>query len=389
MSIERLDFDRIEESDLNALIDGQVPEGNRLEYKAQTYTSDPDKEEFAKDVAGLANSQGGHLIIGIRAPNGWAEAIVGFDTTAIDDEIQRLQQIADTRIEPRVPSLRIRGVRLADSSSVIVLRVPRSWRPPHRVTARNRFRYYVRRSGQTTEADLEELRAMFTGSAAAIDQAQRWHESRIRQLRLGTAAVPPLPKFAVVTHLIPIASLSGAILADPRTIMESPHFFRPAGTTLDNPTYNLDGFINGRNGDKGYTQVFRNGTVESVMSDLVAERNQQHSMSALRLEGGLVESVLRYFSGLAEAGVPPPIVVQISLVGVMDVEYVITNGSYDAWHQKFPCDDVSLPIGILEDYGDKAHSLRSVRPALDALWNMVGRPESEWFDDEGNWDRPR
>ena len=60
MSIEKADFDAIDEEDLNELIEAQVPEGLRIEYKQREYgKSDSDKKELLKDISAFANSQGG------------------------------------------------------------------------------------------------------------------------------------------------------------------------------------------------------------------------------------------------------------------------------------------------------------------------------------------
>ena len=47
MSIDRNDFDSIEEADLQELIDAQVPEGLRIEYKLTKYgNNDASKKEL-------------------------------------------------------------------------------------------------------------------------------------------------------------------------------------------------------------------------------------------------------------------------------------------------------------------------------------------------------
>ena len=67
MTIDRGEFDSLSQSDLEELTEAQVPEGLRLEYKRELYgNSDSDKREFLKDVTALANSHGGHLILGIE-----------------------------------------------------------------------------------------------------------------------------------------------------------------------------------------------------------------------------------------------------------------------------------------------------------------------------------
>lgn len=58
-------LDSVEESDLQELIDNQVPEGKTIEYKeALPGNSDGDKKEFLADVSSFANAAGGDLIFG-------------------------------------------------------------------------------------------------------------------------------------------------------------------------------------------------------------------------------------------------------------------------------------------------------------------------------------
>ena len=91
MSIEKADFDSIEEKDIEELVDAQVPEGLRLDFKLTNYgKSDSDKRELLKDVSALANSHGGHLVLSIKETEGVATNIVGVDIDA-DAEILRME----------------------------------------------------------------------------------------------------------------------------------------------------------------------------------------------------------------------------------------------------------------------------------------------------------
>ncbi len=147
MSIEKADFDSIEEKDLQELVDAQVPEGLRLDFKITNYgKSDSDKRELLKDVSALANSHGGHLIIGIEENEGVATKIVGIDLDA-DAEILRMEQILRNAIEPPISGIRMRTIYIANGQKVLLFRIPRSWNPPHRVTAQGTNRFYIRHSG--------------------------------------------------------------------------------------------------------------------------------------------------------------------------------------------------------------------------------------------------
>ena len=179
MSIEKADFDSIEEKDIEELVDAQVPEGLRLDFKLTNYgKSDSDKRELLKDVSALANSHGGHLVLGIEETEGVATNIVGVDIDA-DAEILRMEQILRNAIEPPISGIRMRSISLAKGRKVLLLRIPRSWNPPHRVTAQGTNRFYLRHSAGVHEPSVEELRALFNQSATALEKARQFRNSRI------------------------------------------------------------------------------------------------------------------------------------------------------------------------------------------------------------------
>lgn len=58
---------QVTEQDLARLVDGAVREDADLDFKGAPYgSSDADKRELGADVAAMANSRGGLIIIGIE-----------------------------------------------------------------------------------------------------------------------------------------------------------------------------------------------------------------------------------------------------------------------------------------------------------------------------------
>lgn len=183
MPIERPDFDNLAEADLDELIYAQVPEGQRIEYKRDTYgSSDGDRREALKDISSFANTFGGTLLVGIATQNGIPVAKVGLPGVDVDSEILRLENLARDAIEPRVLGIRTGAIALTSGERCIVMRIPRSWHPPHRVSAKGHNKYYVRNSNGTHEASVEELRSMFTQSADATERARQFRDRRITNL---------------------------------------------------------------------------------------------------------------------------------------------------------------------------------------------------------------
>ncbi|TQF77374.1 ATP-binding protein [Elioraea sp. Yellowstone] len=74
--LDDIDWDDISIETLRSLVESKVPESERLDYKRQVYGS-KDNLEIAKDVSALANTQGGHVVLGISETEGEPSEIVG------------------------------------------------------------------------------------------------------------------------------------------------------------------------------------------------------------------------------------------------------------------------------------------------------------------------
>src|SRR5579871_423599 len=140
-------LDQIEERHLSALIDDKLQESQDLEFKRDIIGKDDRaKREFLKDVSGFANTAGGHLVIGLAEFEGVAATLHGITGTSADDEIRRLNSIIESGIEPRLVGLNIRPVPLSAGGYALVIRIPASWNPPHRVTFGGWNKYFARNS---------------------------------------------------------------------------------------------------------------------------------------------------------------------------------------------------------------------------------------------------
>src|SRR5262249_43692703 len=139
--------------------------------------SDEGKRELLKDVSSFINTAGGHIVIGMDEVGGLPTDLVGTNLD-IDAEKQRLENLFRTCLEPRVVGLRMRPVALSNGRNALLIRLPKSWNPPHAVLFRGSRRYFVRNSSGVHEASVDELRAMFTASATLFDRIGEFHSRR-------------------------------------------------------------------------------------------------------------------------------------------------------------------------------------------------------------------
>ena len=140
--------DDLEANGIQRLVEDGVAEGPDLEFKVQCYgTSDSDKRELAKDVAALANAQGGLIIVGVKEQDGVAVGVSPVEFS--DAEVRRMNHIILSGVAPR-PDFGVRHVMTdKETYGFYLIAVPQSPQAPHAVLINDGMRY-PRRTGTTT-----------------------------------------------------------------------------------------------------------------------------------------------------------------------------------------------------------------------------------------------
>lgn len=394
MALSKSNFDDITEADLTEQIATGVPEGVLVDYKRDMYgRSDNDVKEFLKDISSFANSAGGHLVVGIDETGGIPTRICPLSGDA-DEDLQRLESLARDGLEPRIAGLRMRSVRLAAGGYVLVLRLPKSWNPPHRVSARNTNRIYGRNSGGTHEFSIEELRTVFTSSASILDRVRGFRAERLAKIDAGDAIVPLAQNCGrLILHLVPLSAFGTSSRIDPGAAYKAHDLLRPLHSMGFSPTVNFEGFVNiHRGADQkcwSYTQVFRNGAVEAVKVRVVSDLDGGRLwIPTLDFDRWIFERLPEYLLALQNLDVPPPIILMITLQGVRGARLGVGDNSIET-PPVIDRDVLELPECVIEQYGTELDYQRASRAAFDALWNAGGFFRSKHFDSTGRWTPPR
>jgi hypothetical protein len=152
--------------------------------------------------------------------------------------------------------------------------------------------------------------------------------------------------------------------------------------------YNFDGFINTYGADTclGYTQVFRNGSIEAVKVGILVDDGGSLRLPSLVFEKRIVEVLPTYLQGMQSLDVSPPIVLMLSLQGVrgawlgVSQEQMILDPPAPIARST-----LELPEAVIESYGSAGDYERAIQPALDALWNAAGYAKSRYFSPQGRW----
>ncbi|WP_313197426.1 ATP-binding protein [Rhizobium sp.] len=396
MSIFQPDFETIGEADIQQLVtDGQT-EGLSVEFKRDMYgNSDSDKKEFLKDLSSFANSAGGQLIIGVDEAQGAASSICPLTVDA-DATLLRLEQIAQSAIEPRIVGVRMRAIPISGGGFVFMARVPRSWNPPHRVSYQNTNRFYLRSSAGAHEASVEELRAIFANGAGMRDRMSAYVRDRLGKISQGAGVVPLAEgqgaEGKLVIHIMPFATFTGSPQIDVGAAQSIADRLQPLGAS-GSSQINFDGFMVVRTGDPshGYTQLFREGIIEATKVRTIAQNNQFGRLVPMRrFVEPIYQRIPQYIGALSDLGVPPPYAISISVLDVQGAYLGIGNGLGDFDDQRaIDRPNLGLPIQIITDNGSAADYRNALTPALDSLFNAVGIESAEEFlqnyNAEGVW----
>src|ERR1700761_5565290 len=101
------DPDKWSVEEVEELISGRVPEGQRLDYKRELHLdTKSQKAEVAKDISGMANAQGGWIIFGVAEDESEEPFPREIVPLAADGRQTRLENILDSALEP-VPDYRM------------------------------------------------------------------------------------------------------------------------------------------------------------------------------------------------------------------------------------------------------------------------------------------
>ncbi|MGR6915339.1 AlbA family DNA-binding domain-containing protein [[Actinomadura] parvosata] len=185
---------------LELLKAGQVGEAEDLEYKRELYgNGDSQRRELCKDVAALANTRGGLLVIGIQEDD-QGRAISMTNVALSDAEATRMHQAIASGVHP-LPTFEIIPVEdpAQPGAGCYAVSVAAGPRQPYGVAVNNGYRY-PRRVGMTvvylTEPEIET-------AYRRRDAARRDQNARAREIEEATARRLPTDRPWVMVSLVP------------------------------------------------------------------------------------------------------------------------------------------------------------------------------------------
>lgn len=394
MPLDMIPLNSVSEEHLQRLVEDQEQESKTIEFKLELPgNADLDRKEFLADFTSFANTAGGDLIYGVRAPKGIAEEVVGLNGD-LDAGLTRLESIIRTGIQPRVTGYFSKLIPLANGKKVLVFRIPRSWSLPHRVTLGAYDKFYGRDSTSKYQLDVPQLRSLFLLSETTADRIRNFRTERISLILSGQTPITLAPGPKTVIHTVPFNALGGGTTFPVSKIYDRDFApLRPPSVSGGwSPLHNFDGIATyGYIGDgippPSYLQVFRTGIIESVDTRIIAlseaERaglpTDQIVIWGEWFETELINSVKQYFDIQNSLGVSPPIVIMFTLLSVKGAVMQPATRPFD--RPTIDRDHLLLSEVMAETFTADLGQL--LKPVFDVIWNACGYTESPHYGSDG------
>jgi hypothetical protein len=384
-SLESITYEVIEE-----FVAQKYHEGKTLDYKLQNYgNDDQQKKELLKDVSSFANTLGGDILIGIAEEKGVPIDVPGVVVWDIDKEKLRLEAIIREGLEPRI-DFSIHHVSSPAGTVVIILRIKQSNLFPHRVIFHGKpGEFWGRNSAGKYSMDTNELRTAFTLSESIYEQIKAFRRDRVNGMKRGEFPMNMVRGSKFILHLIPVASFRSRTLFDIPTLQSANGFLRPISAHAWDFRLNLDGqmaFAIDNGLCFSYSQLFRNGVIELVLSEIVSQSSEHGRVLHTRIYEkellGSKQAFANILKLLSHLGVNPPIWCFLTITDVRDA-CIPRHSSIREVHRIIDRHDLLLPEQIINDMNSEPTAI--LKPLFDLVWNAAGFEHSLNFDLKGSF----
>lgn len=398
-------LDDLTPEDIQSLVDSEIAEGLRLEYKQQLPKDESDdKRKFLYRIAAMANAAGGDIIFGIvdkDGPDGQntgiAARLSGMKIPNAQKAIEPLAHLIRDSIMPRLSGVTMKTVS-CPQGDVLLVRVPPSWSKPHMVTIGKVDKFYIRTAIGSSPMSIDEIRRAFSEQGELRETIGRWRAHRVDLIEQKRGPVVLSEQVIMLFHVIPEDAFAPGPFTEAWRIPEREKKAVHVVNGNHYQQYNADGYLchssravagppQESDGYWSYTQLFRSGIAEYAFSNFFY---QPSGSNRRMIVGQVVEQQMVYcykdaIERLRRLGKFNNVYVGFSLLGAEGKGFFVNALTYfgDEYlirHRVFTSPEVYVDL----DEQEEMPYQRTLRPLVDTLWQIGGREETP-FRLNGEW----
>ena len=375
------------EQNLLDLIKAEIHEGKIIEYKREiALATSEQKRKLLRSIASFANASGGELIFGMSAEKGKPIEIRALPDFEPDRDVRILRDIVRAHIEPPLFGVELQPVSIRGGWA-LVLRVARSWNPPHMVTFEGDNRFYTRDANGCVPMNIPEIREAFFAGKTVKERIQQHRFQRLNGIRSGEFPLTLPSEAKAVFHAFPFRSFAEDYHFD-LGVLDHPDLHPPTNWRSCGLTYDIDGVYGNETRDDGkcgnYIFVSHSGCIETLTTANLPSRNGKFIANP-SFEKQFINFMPRCINILRKLQIDPPIALALTLLEVNG--YVLYSGPRtELWimgARPIRQRDLILPTATVTSYDQSTPKM--LKPIFDALWRSCGLKQSFNYDKDENF----
>ena len=372
-----------------SLIEQREPETPTLEYKRQPYASDDrGRRDFASDVAALANSHGGTLLIGVGEDDDGRACALHPLTGNEDAEKQRIDQWLARQIFPRPQGYDVHAIPV-DGGFVMAIQIPQQFGGPFQASHGTWSRFPIRTGRITTDMDYWQLASAFGQRSRIASDMRAWRAQRLCKLEESLGSSLSKQSWGLM-HIMPLTSFTDSPRIDWNTARWSDLSFRGYRA---NTRFNADGLIAtlspslSPQSRSEYLQFFRNGCIEHGWN---AGSNNAESpyVRGIRSAAILRDSIPQIAEQLRSIDLQGSLAMGVALLNIQGKRlenYSVTNNYvFDDHTDPFPENSIAFEEDVFSDLPALSDMGSHLPRVFTDLCRAFGLDSCNFFDDKGN-----
>jgi hypothetical protein len=227
---------------------------------------------------------------------------------------------------------------------------------------------------------------------------ETFHRERVEAIAVGNSPLGKRKNGLLVVHLIPIACVKSRLRIDSVALKEKGTSLRPLGSQGGQSRFNAQGvlYFDGYELYRAYLQLFRDGRMESAMSDISyevrpdfpgsGEQTSRTNPRRLRdsiCEQAMFETVSGYLRLCKTLELSCPVFLFSAILDCEGVRICTDRSFGDLSEYGIDRSPVYLPEIEITSFDEQIKSV--LRPWCDTFWQSFGMERSFNFDDSGTW----
>ncbi len=387
-------LEEIQESDIQYFVDNNIIENKTLEYKEiVNLNTVEEKNEFLADVSSFSNSSGGDLIIGIQQNKQEGTFIIKgieLNNNEIDNLILKMENIIRDSLEPRLsPIPNIRPIQLSNSKYIIIIRIRRSWNSPHRIKTNKQF--FSRHSSGKYQLDIGEIKNAFLLNETLYDKIRRFREERIAFIFSDENEFQMNSFGKILLHIIPLSSFELNDNNNDINLFKQNEIRPLSGFGFGiNSKINFNGYMTYSAPKKNdlniyfcsYIQFFQKGIIEIFDEGILFPFNNGKLIyKSIELEKSILDIIKSIIELFKNKNILFPFLLFMNLFKIKG--YILPYGNNIDYSEPLSLNYLSLGEMFIEDYSFDVS--KKLKIWFDKIWNAFGYPQSNNFNQEGNW----